>query len=78
MAHGDAPTPWLEPGAGEIAKKITAPGRPELDAPAIQAAAFVSLAITLKRIVDMVEPIVVAGLAEYQAERDAAKKGAKR
>lgn len=71
MAHGGGDTPWLEPGAGDLTKKITAPGRPELDAPAVQAAAYVSIAITFKRLVDMVEPMLALALA--QIKKDAGK-----
>lgn len=66
----DALTPWLEPGAGEAASKAVA-----TDAERVTLAAQLSLAITFKRVVDMFEPIVRMAVAEYEAEKAAAKKG---
>lgn len=65
----DKQTPWLEPGAGEHANKL----RQDVDVEATKAAAMVSAAITFKRLVDLVEPIL-KGAAEVMAAEQADSK----
>jgi len=69
MAHGSGETPWLERGVGQSVE--------DSDPVAASAAALLSIAITFKRVVDILEPVGHAILAEIEKEKAEAKKGRK-
>lgn len=64
----DEKTPWLEPGSGKQADYVAeqAGGKlsPDQVAALMHSSALISAAITFKRAVDMLEPIIKAAAAE--------------
>lgn len=71
-AHDDK-APWLEPGAGSLW-----PPSESIPVDQVRAAALLSMAITFKRVVDMLEPMAVSIAAAIAREGDAEKAAAKK
>ena len=66
----DGKTPWLEPGAGIAGENAAA-----IPSEQVRLAATLSIAITFKRAVDLLEPFLKMAADQLQQELSESKKG---